>query len=336
MAERGSRPVVGVTIGDPGGVGSELVVAAHPDLQEDVRLIAIGDAAVLRRAASELESDLGIRPVESVAEALFEPGTLDVLDVGALDVPAAAIQYGVVREDYGAATFAYVERAVELAVEGAVDALTLGPKHSQATALADTPYRDQAGLIADRTGTGPDQYTSLLVVGDLRVSHVSMHVPLREAIDLVTPNRVLQTIRLTSEGLCGLLEGTPRVAVAGLNPHAGDGGELGNEDEELIAPAVEAARDAGIDVVGPESPDTVFARAAGGAFDGVVAMYHDQGHIPIKVLGFEDALSQTSLFVGFPIVVTVVPHGPAFDIAGEGIASERSLVNSVRLAAAAV
>jgi 4-hydroxythreonine-4-phosphate dehydrogenase len=240
---------------------------------------------------------------------------------------------GVVREDYGAASLAYVERAIELAKDGHVDAITTAPINKQATRLAGSEYAGHTGMLADYTDT--ETYTMLLVEDDLRVTHVSTHVPLAEACDLVTAERVRDTIAVTHDGLRDLGVEDPTIAVAGLNPHASDGGVLGDTEAAEIEPAVEQARADGYDVAGPESPDTVYAQAAGGAYDCVVAMYHDQGHIPIKMLGFasDDAVSGVNVTAGLPIVRTSVDHGTAFDIAGEGIASEASLVDAVELAA---
>jgi 4-hydroxythreonine-4-phosphate dehydrogenase len=197
--------------------------------------------------------------------------------------------------------------------------------------MAGSDHAGHTGLLAERTGT--DSYSMMLVHDDLRVTHVSTHVPLREACDLVTTENVLETIRVTDEGLRTLGVADPTIAVAGLNPHASDGGLLGEEDAEAIAPAVERARAAGIDAFGPESPDTVYVRAAGGAADCVVSMYHDQGHIPIKMLGFgEGAVTGVNVTIGLPIVRTSVDHGTAFDIAGEGVADPTSLVDAVEVA----
>lgn len=176
----------------------------------------------------------------------------------------------------------------------------------------------------------------MLIEADLRVTHVSTHVPLREACDLVTTDSVGSVIELTHDALRELGVGSPTIAVAGLNPHASDGGLLGEEEETEIAPAIEHARNEGIDVEGPESPDTVYFRAARGEFNCVVSLYHDQGHIPIKLLGFErgaeNAMSGVNMTIGLPIVRTSVDHGTAFDIAGEGVASPRSLVDAVSVA----
>jgi len=323
------KPVVAVTMGDPAGVGSEVIVKGHARASRDAVPLVVGDADVLRDAVEVCGSTLAIRPVGDPADARDDPETIDVLDLDNVDDPS----YGDLREAYGAASLEYVERAIELARAGAVDAITTAPINKQATRLAGSEYAGHTGMLADATDT--DHYSMLLVEDDLRVSHVSTHVPLAEACDLVTEERVFQTVRVTDEALRSLGVADPTVAVAGLNPHASDGGLLGDAEAEAIEPAIERAQKEGIDVVGPESPDTVFSQsAAGDDVDCVVAMYHDQGHIPIKMLGFQSGgVSGVNVTIGLPIVRTSVDHGTAFDIAGEGIASEESLVDAVDLAA---
>ncbi|ELY56359.1 4-hydroxythreonine-4-phosphate dehydrogenase PdxA [Natronococcus jeotgali] len=326
---RSERPVVAVTMGDPAGVGSEIVAAAYPMLLEHANPIVVGDASVMRAGVDVSGADLEIETVGAVADATFSESAVPVLDLDAVD----DLEYGVVREDYGEASLAYVERAIELAVDGEADAIATAPINKQSTRLAGSEYAGHTGMLADYTDT--ENYSMMLVEDDLVVTHVSTHVPLREACDLVTTENVLETIRVTDEGLRDLGIEEPTIAVAGLNPHASDGGLLGDEDDEEIRPAVERAAEAGIDAHGPESPDTVYVQAARGSYDCVVSMYHDQGHIPIKTLGFssEDAVSGVNVTIGLPIVRTSVDHGTAFDIAGEGIASEASLIDAVEVAA---
>jgi len=324
-----SRPLVAVTMGDPAGIGPEIVVRAYPEVLDAARPIVVGDASVLRRAVELLESELSIAVVERVAEATVGPDAIPVLDLDNVE----AVEYGVVSETYGAASLEYVERAIDLVTAGTVDAMTTGPINKQSTRLAGSEHAGHTGLLAERTDT--DEYSMMLVEDDLRVSHVSTHVPLREACDLVTEENVLATIRVTCDGLQAMGVEDPKIAVAGLNPHASDDGLLGDEEETEIRPAIERADAAGIDVTGPEPPDTVFGAAVDGAYDCVVTMYHDQGHIPIKLLGFsgDGTVSGVNVTVGLPIVRTSVDHGTAFDIAGQGVASETSLVDAVELAA---
>ena len=334
-----AKPVVAITMGDPAGIGSEVIVAASPRVAELANAVVVGDAGVVRDAVAVRGSSLSVATVERVADARFDPGTIEVLEVdgGSGTGRSGAIddhEYGVVRADYGAASLAYVERVIELATAGAVDAIVTAPINKQATRLAGSEHAGHTGLLAARTGT--DVYAMLLVHDDLRVTHVSTHVPLREACDLVTADRVFDTIRVTETGLRDLGIDAPRIAVAGLNPHASDGGLLGETEAETIEPAVRRACEAGIDVTGPSPPDTVFARAAHDGEDApdcVVAMYHDQGHIPIKMLGFgAGGVTGVNVTVGLPIVRTSVDHGTAFDIAGEGVADETSMVEAVEVA----
>ncbi|WP_306060330.1 4-hydroxythreonine-4-phosphate dehydrogenase PdxA [Natronococcus wangiae] len=323
------RSVVAVTMGDPAGIGSEIVVEAYSRLLEDADPIVVGDAEVVRSAVDVRDASHSIEPIDAVDEADFDAETIPVLDLDNVD----ELEYGVVREDYGEASLAYVERAIELATAGAVDAIATAPINKQSTRLAGSEYAGHTGMLADYTDT--ENYSMMLVEDDLVVTHVSTHVPVREACELVTEENVLDTIRVSDDGLRDLGIEEPTIAVAGLNPHASDGGLLGEEDDAEIRPAVERARNEGIDAAGPESPDTVYVQAARGEYDCVVSMYHDQGHIPIKTLGFSsgDAVSGVNATVGLPIVRTSVDHGTAFDIAGEGIASEASLIDAVGVAA---
>ena len=318
-------------MGDPGGIGAEVIVAAYPDLVEHARIVVIGDSEVLTTAVESRETDVEIRPVASAAAASADPETIALLDLDNV----SELVHGEVREEYGRASLEYVERAIELAQEGAIDAIATAPINKGATRLAGAEHAGHTGLLAERTGVS--EYSMMLIEGPLRVTHVSMHVPLREAIDRVTTDRVASTIDVTDGALRDLGLENPTVAVAGLNPHAGEDGLLGSEDAGEIAPAVENARKGGIDVEGPISPDTVYVRAAGGEFDCVVSMYHDQGHIPIKTLGFGEGgtVSGVNVTIGLPIIRTSVDHGTAFDIAGEGVASPRSMIDAVRVAAQA-
>jgi 4-hydroxythreonine-4-phosphate dehydrogenase len=318
-------------MGDPAGIGPEVIAKGHAAAVEHARTVVVGDADVLRAAVEICGLDLTVRPVDDPADATGDPGTVDVLDLDEVD--ADRLERGVVDEAYGRASLAYVERAIELAMAGAIGAIVTAPINKQATRLAGSGHAGHTGLLAERTGT--ENYSMMLVEEPLRVTHVSTHVPLAEACDLVTTDRVLATIRVTDDALRSLGVDEPTVAVAGLNPHAGDGGLLGETDASEIEPAVEHAREAGIDAVGPESPDTVYVQAAAGDYDCVVSMYHDQGHIPIKMLGFSggEAVSGVNVTIGLPIVRTSVDHGTAFDIAGEGVASEASLVDAVEVAA---
>ena len=314
---------IGVTMGDPAGIGSEVIVKSYPTLVESAAVVVIGDASVLADAADRFASALTVRPVDSPTEADADPEVLPVVD----------LDNGELSEANGAASLEYVQRAIELAQAGKIDAITTAPINKQATRMAGSEYAGHTGMLADYTDT--DDYSMMLIEDDLTVTHVSTHVPLREACSRLTVDDVASTITVTDDALRDLDIDDPSIAVAGLNPHASDGGLLGDEEADVIEPAVERVAERGVDVTGPHSPDTVYVRAAAGEFDCVVSMYHDQGHIPIKMLGFtgnDDAVSGVNVTIGLPIIRTSVDHGTAFDIAGDGVASEQSMIDAVATA----
>lgn len=329
------KPRVAVTMGDPAGIGSEVIVKGYSEARQFADLVVIGDASIVERATDICDSDLGVRVVENLtdtasnSDAHTPAHTIPVLDLGLV----SKVEFGTLCERYGAASLRYIERAIEAAQAGSVDAITTAPIHKRATRMAGSDYAGHTGMLADYTDT--DTYAMMLIAEDLRVSHVSTHVPLREAIDRVTTENVLETIQITDSALRRIGVEDPSIAVAGLNPHASDGGLLGDEDLREIRPAITQAIDDGIDAVGPESPDVVFKAAADGAYDCVVALYHDQGHIPIKMrsLTGDSTVNGVNITIGLPIIRTSVDHGTAFDIAGTGVADESSLVDAVRVAA---
>lgn len=326
----GSKPVLGVTIGDPSGIGSEIAVEAAVERADEADLLLIGDVVPVRNAVEILGLDVDVRAVDSVEAAKFAPGTLNVLSCGVVD----AVEYGIIDPAYGRASMAYIERAVQAAVDGEIDGFVSAPVNTEAIERADPTYTSQDEVLTAYTGR--ETLATMLIVDEFRVSHVSTHVSLLEAINRVTTERVLDTITVTHEGLSRMLPNQPSIAVAGINPHAGDGGKLGTLDDEEIVPAVEAAQAEGIDVVGPEAPDLVYPAAKNGAYDGVVAMYHDQGHIPIKMLAFQDGYVRgVSMTLGIDFPRTGVPHGTAHDIAGTGVASSAAFSYAIKVAAAA-
>lgn len=322
------RPIIAITMGDPAGVGPEIVAKAlaREEVWGCCRPLVIGDAGVLARAAVVVDLPLTPRAVADVAEARFDPAAPDVFDLRSVDL--AALQPARVSATAGRAAVAYIEQATELALSGQADAIATGPINKAALQAAGSPHIGHTELLAELTGAG--QVTTMLATPGLRVIHVTRHVPLAQVAARITRERVLETIRLTDAGLREMGISQPRVAVAALNPHGGDEGLLGREEIEEIGPAVEAARREKIDAHGPIPADSVFFRAIRGEFDVVVAMYHDQGHIPIKTHGFERSVTVT---LGLPIVRTSVDHGTAFDIAWQGRASEESLVEAIQLAA---
>jgi 4-hydroxythreonine-4-phosphate dehydrogenase len=251
---------------------------------------------------------------------------VDVLDLA--EEHPGPFPWGIVAKENGAAAVAYVEKAIALALSGEVDAIATAPLNKEAMRAAGFPYDGHTELLAIKTGT--QAYTMMLASGEFRVFHVSTHVSLRGAIERATKARVLQVIELAYREIQRMGVPEPRLAVAGLNPHAGEHGLFGDEEIHEIGPAVQEARSRGWNVSGPLSPDTVFARAKGGDFDGVVAMYHDQGHIPFKMTEFELGVNVT---VGLPIIRTSVDHGTAYDIAGKGVADPKNMVQAIVLAA---
>ncbi len=319
-------PLVAVTMGDPAGIGPEIIAKtfADPGFHARNRALVVGDAGMLERAAQLLGLPLRVNDIPEPEDAAFEPGTADVLQVGELPLD---LPFGELDARAGDAAFRYVERATRLASAGRVAAIATAPLNKEAMHLAGHGYPGHTEILADLTGT--EDYAMMLVTDELKVIHVSTHVSLKEAIERAQPERELAVIRLAHESLQKLGIESPRVAVAGLNPHAGENGLFGKEDLEKIRPAVKAALSEGVDASGPWAPDTVMMRARQGHFDVVVVQYHDQGHIPIKLMGFDTGVNVT---VGLPFFRTSVDHGTAFDIAGTGKADHASLEAALDLA----
>lgn len=325
-----------ITLGDAAGIGPEIILKAFRDAPELVRdCFVAGDAAVLQRAAAwvpGLELALIRAPQESGALA---PRTVPVLQVAALDGEAPV---GRVSAAAGRLAGRCVSWAAQAALRGEIAGLVTAPLHKEALAAAGAPYDAFPGHtellqaeVAAFLGKSPAEVPVRMMLAneELRTVLVSIHVSLRQALDAVTQDNVLQTLRITHRALLPLLGRAPRIAVAGLNPHAGEGGLFGREEIEIIVPAMTQARAEGLDVHGPHAPDTVFMRARRGEFDVVVAMYHDQGLIPVKYLGVEQGVNVT---LGLPLVRTSPDHGTAFDIAGTGKADASSLIEAVRMA----
>ena len=330
MDERGrrNRPLLAITMGDPAGIGPEIVLKAlaDPVLTERCRPLVVGDRQILKRAGSWQDvPDLPIVPINRPAEGRYEPRTVTLMEPHSVDPDACPV--GEVRAASGRAAVAYIERACDLCLSSEAAAMVTAPINKDAIHRAGSPYAGHTELLADRTGA--DRVTMLLAGPTLRVVHVSTHVSLAEAIRQVTPERVGEVIELAYQGCRALGIPHPRIAVAGLNPHAGEEGLFGDQEHEAIQPAVDAARARGWTVSDPQPPDTVFLRASQGAYDIVVAMYHDQGHIPMKLLAFDEGVNVS---LGLPIIRTSVDHGTAFDIAGTGQARETSLLAAIDVA----
>ncbi len=334
------RPLLAITMGDPGGIGPEVCAKALAveEVHALCRPLVVGDAAVVEDAIRFCGLGRGVRAVDQPAEGRYERGTIDVLDLH--NMPLERLRYGQVTPEQGRASFEYVVRAIELAKRRAVDATVTGPISKAAINAAGFRYAGHTEIFGEKTGS-PD-YALMLVDGGFRVVHVSTHVSLRQACDAVRKERVLKVIELAHDAVRRLAGGRARLAVAGLNPHCGEGGLFGSEDDEEVAPAVRAARERGIDVEGPLPADTVFPKMRGGQYDAVVAMYHDQGHVPTKLLGFRyddrtgawTSVAGVNVTLGLPIIRTSVDHGTAFDRAGRGSANAQSMVDAIGMAAA--
>ena len=321
------RPLLAITMGDPAGVGPEVVLKAlaYPGLSAISRPLVVGSAAMLERARGWSGVELAIRPVAVPEDAVGEAGTVDVLDLGNVD--AAHLALGELSAEAGAAAMDYVLRAMELAQAGRVAGMVTAPINKEATSLAG--YPDMGHMALFERLLGITDHATMLVAGKLRVVHLTTHYSLVEACQKVTRERVLSQIRLTHRSFETWGWRRPAIGVAALNPHGGEGGLLGREEIEAIAPAVEAAQAEGIDARGPHPADSLMAQGLDGSYAAILAMYHDQGHIAIKV---HDFASSVSVALGLPFLRTSVDHGTAFDIAGQGIADAVSMVEAIRVA----
>jgi len=332
------RPILAITMGDPAGIGPEITVKAlaQEKIHEICAPVVIGDKEALLDADRFSHTGLEFHEIKEIRDARNRHGVLDYINLSYLEKGGWA--YKEVCALCGKASFAYVCRGIELALSGDVHGVVTGPINKEALAAAGVPYSGHTEIFADHTGT--KDYGMLLLSDALRVIHVTTHVSMREACDRITAERVFQTIRLADEALIALGVDKPRIAVAGLNAHAGENGLFGGEEQTAIQPAVEKARSAGFDVEGPIPPDTVFVKAMAGLYDVVVAMYHDQGHIPLKLSGFRldaktnryTSVSGVNCTVGLPIIRTSVDHGTAFGKAGEGRANEESMIDAIKTA----
>jgi 4-hydroxythreonine-4-phosphate dehydrogenase len=321
------RPAIAITMGDAAGIGPEVIVKAlaFGGIQGICRPLVVGESGVMQEAIKLIGRPLELRPATAASEVKGQPGSIELLDLHNLDRGDVVI--GQVCPACGRAAMEYVSRAVGLALEGEVGAMVTAPINKEATRQAGCGEIGHLEFIARLTGA--TEYATMLSSGPLRVVHLTTHYPLKRACDFVTRERVLARLKLTHTSFQGWGTSNPRIAVAALNPHAGEGGLLGSEEIEEIGPAVKEARTLGIDARGPFPADSVFFRAINGEFDAVLAMYHDQGHIPIKVYGFDKSFS---VALGLPLIRTSVDHGTAFDIAGKGVASQESLVEAIRIA----
>ncbi len=322
------RPILAITMGDAAGCGPEIIVKALGDrnIYQLCRPLVFGDAGRIRLAADCVKSTLKVNRVSDPQSGSYQQGIIDVLDFA--NIPDG-LPFGQVDARAGHAAYVYVEAAIKQAMDNTVAAVVTAPLNKEALHLGGHHFPGHTEIFAQLSDT--EDYAMMLAGDALRVIHVTTHVSMRAAADLITKERVLRIIRLADRTLRLLGLEQPRIAVAGFNAHAGENGLFGREDVDEIVPAVTEAQSLGIHAIGPVPPDTVFFRAVcRKEFDIVVVMYHDQGHIPIKLLGFEDGINVT---VGLPFLRTSVDHGTAFDIAGKGIADSRSMTAAIEFAA---
>lgn len=335
-------PILAITAGDPAGAGPEITARAFSGryVYELCRPIVIGDPCMMEQALrfTGLTDKIKVHVIEDVKDAIYEEGIMNVYDMHLISDPSQ-VELGKVGAVAGEAAFQYVVKAIQLAMNNEVDGTITNAISKEAINLAGHHYSGHTEIYADYTGT--KKYCMMLAHEDFRVVHVSTHVSLREACNRCKKDRILDVIEMGYQACKDLGIENPRIAVAGLNPHCGENGMFGTEEIEEITPAIEAAKEKGMQVVGPCPPDTVFSQAGGGWYDMVVCMYHDQGHIPTKVKGFVynrelqmwNAVAGVNITLGLPIIRVSVDHGTAYDHAGKGDANELSLINSIEYGA---
>jgi 4-hydroxythreonine-4-phosphate dehydrogenase len=332
------KPVIGITMGDPASIGPEIAIKAllTKRLFDICNPVIIGDAAVFKDIVKRLGMQATINPIKNIRDAAFIYGEPDVYDLENVDM--SQLRFGEISAMAGNASFEAVKKVIDLALAGELDATVTGPINKKSVNEAGHHFAGHTEIYAHYTGT--KKYAMLLVEDNLKVIHVSTHVSLRQACDLVKKDRILQVVELLHNGLIQLGETNLKIGIAGLNPHAGDSGLFGTEDDLEILPAVQEALLAGYDVEGPVPADTLFSKASTGYYGGVVAMYHDQGHIPFKLTGFKwnpqkqqmDSVKGVNITMGLPIIRTSVDHGTAFEIAGKGVASSDAMILAIESA----
>ena len=329
-------PIIGIAMGDPSGIGPEVTVKAlsHREIYHISRPVIVGSPEVVRLAIRYSNLNLKVREIASVDEAEYSYGTIDVLTQDTVDI--STLKLGEVSAQGGNAAYLAVEKVIDLAMKGEIDATITGPLNKEALNLAGRHYSGHTEIYADLTHT--KEYCMMLANKTFRIVHISTHVSLRDACDRCKREREYKVIRMAHKVCRELGIENPRIAVAGLNPHSGENGLFGTEEIDEIIPAIEQARSEHINVQGPLPPDTVYSKAYGGQFDIVVAQYHDQGHIPMKVLGFQydqehdrwTDVAGVNITLGLPIIRSSVDHGTAFDKAGLGTANEQSMMDAIR------
>lgn len=321
------KPIIAITMGDAAGIGPEIILKTFLGTETtDRKLLVVGDFTVLKEVKELLGyKDIRLNKIASFDNACWEINTMNIWDMHLLEL--TDFEPGKVSSKVGDAAFKYIIEAIRMANEGTIGAVVTAPINKEAIQSAGHHFAGHTEIFAAYTST--EDYAMLLYDQKLSVIHISTHIPLADAISSLNQPRVETVIQLAEDSMEKILGRAPRIAVSGLNPHAGEKGLFGTQEIEIIKPAIENMRAKGINVSGPHAPDTIFLRTLQGAFDIVVAMYHDQGHIPMKLLGFDTGVNVS---VGLPIIRTSVDHGTAFDIAWKGIAKNDSLLKAIGLA----
>jgi 4-hydroxythreonine-4-phosphate dehydrogenase len=322
------KPLLAVTIGDPSGIGPEVVAKAfqHRDMYDLMRPVLVGTVHNVQQAIRAIGSSDAVVAVDSAGEAKGLPGTFEVVSPG--DWEGAEFPVGKHDAGSGAASHLWVEAAAQMCIDGQVAGMVTAPVNKESWNMGGS--KDTGHMEVFKRLTGSDYVATMLVSGPMRCMHLSTHKPLAEACKYVTTENIMTALRVTQKHFNEWGFGRPRIAVAALNPHASDNGLIGSEEADEIAPAVAIAQQEGIDATGPHPSDSIFNQAAAGKYDVVLVMYHDQGHIPIKVYGVEESVTVN---LGLPFLRTSVDHGTAFDIAGKGIAGETSMIEALKLGA---
>lgn len=323
-----SKPIIGIPLGDPAGIGPEIVVKALDceDVYKVCKPVIIGEKNTIKQAMEICEIDLEINQIETPNQGKFTKGNIDLINLNNINIEELKI--GRIQSMAGKAAFEYIKKAVELALKKEIHAIATTPINKESLRAANIPYIGHTEMLEDLTNT----YNPLTMfqVQNLRVFFLTRHVSLRKACDLVTEENIYEFIIRCIDALKILGVKNPKLAVAGLNPHSGENGLFGDEEVKEIEPAIKRAQEEAIDVVGPVSADSVFYFGLKGNYDAVLSLYHDQGHIATKMVDFERTISITN---NLPFLRTSVDHGTAFDIAGTGKASPVSMIEAIRLAA---
>lgn len=323
------RPVIGITMGDAAGIGPEIIVKALSNgyVYDICAPVVIGDPKFLKKAIEITKSDVSLNLITDIKEAEFSYGKIDCFNI---DIMREDLTIGKISPVAGDAAFQFVKKAVELAKENKIQAICTAPLNKEAMQKGGHKFAGHTEILAELTNT--EDYSMMLSSPKLKVIHLTTHVGIVKAVEMINPERTYKVVKLANDVLTRAGYNNPKIAVSGINPHAGENGLFGNgEEEEKLIPGIKRAQAEGIEVSGPYPPDTVFLRALNGEFDIVVACYHDQGHIPIKVLGMEDGVNVTVGLNG-GVIRTSVDHGTAFDIAGKNIADDKSMLAAIKSA----